>query len=45
VDLPFVVGVGQDGADQADDGVLVGEDADHPRTPLDLLVDPFDAYL
>jgi hypothetical protein len=41
VDLPFVVGVGEDGADQTDHGVLVGEDPDHPGSAFDLLVDPF----
>ena len=38
--LPFVVGVGQDRADQPDDGGFVGEDADHAGTPFDFLVDP-----
>ena len=30
VGLPLVVGVGQDGADQADDGGFIREDADDP---------------
>jgi hypothetical protein len=36
------VHVGQDGADEADDGGLVGEDADDAGAALDLLVESFD---
>jgi hypothetical protein len=32
----------QDGADEADDGVVVGEHPDDVGAPLDLLVDPFE---
>ena len=39
-DLPFVVHVGQHGADEADDGGLVGEDPDHPGAAFDLFVHP-----
>ena len=39
-DLPFVVDVGQDRADEADDGGLVREDADDAGSAFDLLVDP-----
>ena len=38
-DLPFVVDVGQDCADEADDGGLVREDADDAGSAFDLLVD------
>ena len=38
---PFVVLLGQDGADEADDRVPVGEDADHVGAAADLLVEPF----
>jgi hypothetical protein len=38
-DLPLVVHVGQDGADEADHGWLVGEDPHHPGAAFDLLVD------
>ena len=41
-DLPLVVLLGQDGADQADDGVVVGEDADHVGAALDLAVEAFE---
>jgi hypothetical protein len=41
-DLPFVVDVGQDGADEADHGWLVGEDADDAGAAFDLLVDPLE---
>ncbi len=37
----FVVLLGQDGADEADDRVPVGEDADHVGAAADLLVEPF----
>ena len=40
-DLPFVVDVSQHGADEADHGRFVWEDADHPGAAFDLLVDPF----
>jgi len=39
-DLPFVVDVSQDRADEADDGGLVREDADDAGSAFDLLVDP-----
>src|SRR4051812_50218041 len=38
---PFVVLLGQDSADQADDGGPVGEDADHVGAAADLAVEPF----
>ena len=37
---PFVVLLGQHGADQADEGVAVGEDADDVGAPADLPVEP-----
>ena len=37
---PLVVLLDQDGADQAQDGFVVGKDAHHVGAPLDLLVDP-----
>jgi hypothetical protein len=39
-DLPFVVGVVQHGSDEADDGGLVGEDADDAGAAFDLTVEP-----
>ena len=39
LDGPFVVLFEQDGADEADDGGLVGEDADDLGAPLDLAVE------
>ena len=36
LDGPFVVLFEEEGADQADDGVVVGEDADDVGAPLDL---------
>jgi hypothetical protein len=36
---PFIVLFEQDGADQSDDGIPVGEDADDIGAPLDLAVD------
>ena len=41
-DLPFVVGIVQHGANKADDGGLVGEDADDPGSAFDLPVESFD---
>ena len=41
-DLPLVVLLGEDGADQADDGVAVREDPDHVGAALDLLVEPLE---
>ena len=41
LELPLVVGLQQHGADQADDGALVGKDADNIGAPFDLLVQPF----
>ena len=38
---PFVVLLGQDGADQADDGGAVGEDPDDVDAAANLLVQPF----
>jgi hypothetical protein len=40
--LLFVVDVGQDGADEADDGGGVGEHAHDAGPALDLFVDPLD---
>jgi hypothetical protein len=40
LELPFVVLLEEDGADEADDAVLVGEDADDIGAALDLLVQP-----
>jgi len=31
----------QDGPDELDDGLFVGEDADHVRPPFDLFIQPF----
>src|SRR6478735_6699394 len=39
-ELPFVAEVVEDGADEADDAGLVGEDADDPGSSFDLSVDP-----
>jgi len=41
-DRPFVVLLEQDRADQANDGILIGEDADDFRSPLDLAVEALD---
>ena len=41
-DLPLVVGVVEVGSDEADDGGVVGEDADDAGAVFDLAVDPFD---
>src|SRR6185437_5604759 len=38
---PFIVLLGQHRADQADDGVAAGEDADHVGAAPDLLVEAF----
>ena len=38
---PPVVLLDQDGANEAYDGFVVGQDADHVGASLDLLVDPF----
>ena len=38
---PFVVLLGQDGADQAEDRLAGGEDAHHVGAPADLLVEAF----
>ncbi len=38
---PFVVLLGQDGADEPDQGVAVGEDADDVGAAADLAVQPF----
>ena len=42
LDGPFVVLFQQQGADETDDGVVVGEDADHVGAPLDLAVEALD---
>ncbi len=42
---PLVVGVGQDGSDEADDGCLVGEDADDAGSAFDFFVEPLECYL
>ena len=42
LDSPFVVLLEQDGADEAGDGFLVGEDADDIGAPLDLADQPLD---
>ena len=39
---PFVVLLEQEGADQTDDRVVVGEDADHVGPALDLAVETLD---
>ena len=39
---PFVVLLHQDGADETDDGVVVGEDVDDVGAALDLAVESFD---
>lgn len=39
--LLLVVLLQQDGPDEPDDGLFVGEDADHVRSPLHLFVQPF----
>jgi hypothetical protein len=41
LELPFVVGLEQDGADQADDGCLGGKDADNVGAAFDLFVQAF----
>ena len=40
LDGPFVVLLEEQSADQAEDGVVVGEDADHLGSALDLAVQP-----
>ena len=42
MDGPLIVLFEQDGADEADDGVVVGEDAHDLGSALDLAVDPLD---
>ena len=42
LDSPFVILFEQNGADQADDGGLVGEDTDNLGASLDLVDRPFD---
>ena len=43
LDGPFVVLLQEDGADEPDDRVVVGEDADDLGPPFDLAVEPFEA--
>src|SRR4051812_13619325 len=43
--LPFVVDVGEPCADEPDHGCVVGEDADHAGSALDLLVDPLEGVV
>src|SRR5271165_32094 len=45
LDGPFVVLFEQDGADQPDDGVVVGEDADDVGPALDLAVESFETVV
>ena len=40
--MPFVVHIGQDGADEADDGGVVREDADDAGAAFDFFVDPLE---
>jgi len=42
---PLVVLFGEDGADEADQSVAVGEDADDVGAAADLAVEPLDCYL
>jgi hypothetical protein len=42
LDGPFNILLEQDRADEADDGIFVGEDADHLGPPLGLAVEPLD---
>ena len=42
LDGPFVVLLEEDRADEPDDGLVVGEDADDLGAALDLTIDPFD---
>ena len=42
LELPLVILLEQYGADEANDAVLVGEDADDIGTALDLLVQPLE---
>jgi hypothetical protein len=42
-DGPFIILFEQDRADEANDGIFVGEDADHLGPPLGLAVEPLDA--
>ena len=42
LDGPFIILFEQDRADEASDGVLVGEDADHLGPPFDLAVETLD---
>ena len=43
LDSPFVVLLQKDGSDQADDGGVVGKDADDVGAAFDLTVEPFEA--
>jgi hypothetical protein len=42
---PVVVLLGEDGSDQADEGLSVGKDADDVGAAADLAAPAFDAYL
>jgi hypothetical protein len=42
--LPFVVDVGEDGADESDDGRFVGEDPHDASPALDLFVEPLERF-
>lgn len=43
-DGPLMVLLTEDGADQADDDLFVGEDADHVGASLDQLVDVYERF-
>ena len=45
LELPFVVGFQQHRADPADDGALIGKDADDISTAFDLLVQAFSGFV
>ena len=45
LELPVVVGLEEDSADEADDRLLVWEDADDIGPPLDLFVEAFNGLV
>ena len=45
LELVFVVLLKEDGADEADDAVLVGEDADDICTSPDFTIEPFSGII